>query len=137
MTTTFDIEEVLWKKLDGTSSVKNAITGKIRKRERPANSEKEDIVVNSLPASSRQLQVTIANVNIFVPDKTITENGIQEKVPDTARMKVLTDIVVNLLKDVTDGDYNYEVQQVGMFEDPDSNSHFVNIRINFYAINLN
>jgi hypothetical protein len=136
MTTSFDIEEAIWKKLDG-SSLKTEITGKIRKRERPSDSDKEDIVVNSLGATSSQLDQSIANVNIFVPDMTINENGVQEKVPDTARMKVLTDIAIALFKDVTDGDYHYNYQQQSVIEDPDSGDHFVNIRINFYSINLN
>jgi hypothetical protein len=136
VTTTFDIVETLWKKLDG-STLKAMISGSIRKHERPAGSSSEDIVVNALPAINDDLQVTVANVNIYVPDLVIDENEVQEKVPDTTRMKVLANEALKLLNDVTDGDFNYDVQQQSMFEDSQSDSHFINIRINFYAINLN
>jgi hypothetical protein len=136
VTTTIDIVETLWKKLDA-STLKAMITGSIRKYERPADSSSEDIVVNALPAINDDLQVTVANVNIYVPDLVIDENNVQEKVPDTARMKVLANEALKLLNDVTDGDFNYDVQQQSMFEDLQSESHFINIRINFYAINLN
>lgn len=135
MTTTFDIENILWKKLD-SSSLKTAITGKIRKLERPANSDKEDIVVNSLPAPNTKLQIAVANINIFVPDITKSENGVQEKLPDHKRMKTLTDAVIGVVNEVFDGTYYYEVQQQQMIEDKESNSHFINIRMNFISENF-
>lgn len=137
MKTTFDSENVLWKKLFD-SSLKTTITGKIRKGERPAGSQLEDIVVNSLAVPNDQLQISVSNINIFAPDKLIGEPGTQELVADHARLKALTDIAISVLTiDSTVGDYYYEVQQQQMIEDKESNSHFVNIRINFYSINLN
>ncbi len=134
MITTFDIENILYRKLD-LSSLKTAITGKIRKKERPAGSKLEDIVVNCLPVPNDQLQRTVANVNVFVPNQVINENGVQEMVINHARLKTLTDSVLVLLNDVMIGDVYYEVQQQQTIEDPESQSHFTNIRLNFYNIN--
>ncbi len=135
MTTTFDQEQLIWKKLYD-SSLKNSITGKIRKGERPANSDKEDITVKSLTAPNEKLAISVVNVNIYAPDLTIYENGVQEKVADHARLETLTDTAISVLTiESTVGDNYYDVQQQVMIEDEVSKSHFVNIRINFYSIN--
>ncbi|MBC7948655.1 MAG: hypothetical protein H7Y42_12280 [Chitinophagaceae bacterium] len=135
MMTTFDIETELWKKLEA-SSLKTDITGKIRKKERPANSTKEDIVVVALPINNEQLQLAVANVNIFVPYMTISENNVQEKVPNDVRMKYLADKVIAVMDDNWQDDFHYEVQQQQTLEDMDSGGYFVNIRLNFYSINI-
>ena len=137
MIDSMEIEDIVWKKLDG-SSLKSTITGKIRKKERPANSQLEDIVVNCLAVPNRQIQETIVNVNIFVPDIMRPENSVQEKVANDARLKALYAIAEPLLKDVTvNGDTYFEIQQQQVISDrPDSESHYINIQY-FYSANIN
>ena len=137
MTTTFDIENVLYIKLSGVSSLTSTLSGSIRKNLRPPDSKKEDVVINSLPVANQQLQLAVANVNVFVPDKTVSDGGVQTKVVDHERLKTLTGIVISALNDILDGDYYYEVQQQTLIQDKESESHYSNIRINFYSINLN
>lgn len=137
MTNSFEIKDTLWKKLDG-SSLKTAITGKIRRDERPVNSQTEDVVVNCLAVPNSQLQIAIANVNIFVPDSNRTDNGVTEKEANNKRLKELFLIALPIIKDVVvDTDNFYEVQQEQVIADPESASHFVNIRLNFYSANIN
>lgn len=138
MITTFHEEDIVYQRLN-TSTLKTAITGIIKKGKRPLNSTKEDVVINSLPINSLQLQEGIINVNIYVPNLTITIGGVQDFTqPNSARLKELTDTAVDLLNDQWPeaGDVNYTVQQQSLLDDPDSSSHYVNIRLQFYAINV-
>jgi len=138
MKTTLDVLTILYQLLSG-SSLASEITGKIRKGERPAASTKEDIVVNSLPIGNDSLQRCVGNVNIYVPSLIIEEGGIQTEKPDYARLDELTDMAVTLLKNVRQKrDYYLEWQQVSQpIKDAESKSYFINIRIDFYAFNVN
>lgn len=135
MKTTLDIEDILWSFLKN-SSLKTAISGGIYKRKRPSASEKEDVVINCLPVNNLQLQSAVANVNIHVPNKVQNISGIQDPMPDHARLKALGNEAVSLLVDQWDSDYNFDVQQQNVFEDEDGKSHYVNIRLDFYSINI-
>ncbi|GAA0561552.1 hypothetical protein [Chitinophaga japonensis] len=138
MITTFHEEDIVYQRLN-TSALKTAITGIIKKGKRPLNSTKEDVVINTLPISALQLQEGIVNVNIYVPNLVITVGGVQDFTqPDSARLKELTTTAIDLLTDQwpESGDINYTVQQQTLFEDEESKSHYVNIRLQFYAINV-
>lgn len=136
MKTTLDIEEVLWKFLNN-SSLKSSINGGIYKVKRPAGSLKEDIVVNSLPVNNLQLQSAVVNVNIHVPNRTFKSGDVLDaSQPNHARLKVLGNAAVAILVDQWDTDYNFDVQQQNLFEDEDGNSHYINIRLDFFSINI-
>lgn len=139
MITTLDIVDILWSDIN-SSSLKTALAagGGVYKHLRPANSQKEDVVINSLPVNNRQLQEAIANVNVFVPDKSVQINSVQTKVPDHTRLDTLAASAVSVLAEkYSSGDWHYEVQQQSLFRDEESNSHFINIRIEFFNININ
>jgi hypothetical protein len=138
MKTPLDVMTILYRLLSD-SSLESEITGKIRKGERPAASKLEDVVINSLPINSEQLQRCVGNVNVFVPSLVISENGVQVEKPDYVRLDTLTDIVVTVLKSVRESrDYYLNVQQVSQpFKDIVSKSYYINIRIDFYAFNVN
>ena len=135
-----EIVSALWSDIN-SSSLKTALAsgGGVYKNRRPTDSKKEDIVINSLPVNSEQLQKAVANVNIYVPDKMINLNGTQTMVIDYARFAVLLPLATALLKEkFSSGDWHYELQQVSdVIEDKESGSHFVNIRIEFFNINTN
>jgi hypothetical protein len=138
MKTTLDVLTILYQLLL-SSSMPSEITGKVRKGERPAGSTKEDIVVNTLPIQNDNLQRTVANVNIYVPSLVISENGIQTEKPDYTRLDELVDMILPILKDVREKrDYYLEWQQVSQpIKDTESKSYFINIRVDFYAFNVN
>lgn len=135
MKTTLDIEDILWSFLKN-SSLKTSISGGIYKRKRPSGSKAEDIVINCLPVNNLQVQSAVANVNIHVPNKVQNISGIQDSIPDHARLKALGNEAVSLLVDQWDSDYNFDVQQQNVFEDEDGKGHYVNIRLDFYSINI-
>jgi len=135
MTTTLAIIDTLFTKLD-SSTLKTAITGSICKQKRDGNSKKEDVVINCLPVNNTQLQTAIANVNIYVPDLQVAVNGMQDLQPDITRLEELANMAVEILDDNWTASLNYNVQQQVLFDDPDSKSHYINIRIEFFIENL-
>lgn len=136
MKTTLTVMTILYQ-LISESSLATAITGKVRKNQRPTNSELEDIVINCLPIDNEQLQRCVANVNIYVPCFTIKENGVQTDEPDYARLEVLAGMATTLLKGVRKTqDYQIEWEQQSILRDEESKSYFINIRLRFQAYNI-
>jgi hypothetical protein len=135
MINTLDIIDVLWARAN-TSNLKPSLSGGIYKNRRPASSDKEDLVINSLPVNNEQLQVAVANVNIHVPDITVNVNNIQDRQPNHERLKILTGLAIPIFTDQWVGDYHYDVQQQTIIQDEEANSHYINIRIEFFNINI-
>jgi len=135
MKTTLDLVDILWTFLSG-SAVKDEITGGIFKHIRPVNSDKEDVVINSLPNVNKDLAEAVCNVNVFVPNKSQLLNGVQDKSqPDSARLKELATLLSITLEDQWGEDYNFDVQQSVLIRDETSGGWYYNIRLNFYSIN--
>jgi hypothetical protein len=133
--TTFDSVDIIWNALVN-AGVKSLVSGGVYKSIRPINSTKEDFVVNSLPLFMGQLQNTVVNVNIHVPNLTIVANGAQDgSQPDLERLKVLTNLAVGILDNKWGNGYNYSVQQQNVIQD--YGNYFSNIRIQFVWVNLN
>lgn len=134
MRTTLDVVDDLYQALN-VPAIKSEIDGDIYKHRRLLNSRKVDIVINSLPINSEQLQNCIGNVNIHVPDIEVNVDGNIDYQPDHVKLKELTTLVLGNLE-VWEGDYHFSVQQQTLFKEDGANEHFVNIRVNYYSINL-
>jgi hypothetical protein len=135
MTTTSQIIDILFAKLK-SSALASSITGGIYKLRRPADSKKEDVVINCLPASNTQLQKVIANVNIHVPDLNITLNSQPDTAPHMIRLEALGIMASDILADNWTDSLNYDVQQEVIIEDREAGDHYINIRIEFFIENL-
>ncbi len=130
-----DIEQILYQALDAPE-VKAAISGDVYKLNRPLDSRKVDITVGCLPVNNLQLQTAVANVNVHAPNLVFSHGGVQDNTQaDFATLRLVTELVISKLEGYTDK-YSYEVQQQHMFADREINEHYVNIRVNFYNINL-
>lgn len=137
MRDTFDIETIIYQALN-VPDITNAISGKVYKNSRPLSSDKVDVVVGSLPVNNEQLQKTVVNVNVHVPNLKININGITDNTqPDVATLKTVTDLVISTLDDKAYMDYYFDVQQQVLFKDETTDEHYSNIRINFISENLN
>lgn len=135
MKTALEIVEIVWKKLDA-SPVKSFVTGKICKFSRPYNSDKIDIVVNSISGIGNDVIAEgIFNVNIHVPNLAIpVGTTIDYSQPDTTKLKTLTGLCIDALTDVWGDDYNYTVQQdTGVYVE--EKSSYNNLRIEFNSLN--
>lgn len=138
MRTTLDITEILCMHLQD-SSLTSAISGVVCKK-RPIDSKKEDVVINTLFVDNEEIQNSVANVNVYVSNKTQKFNGVQDNTqPDFGRLKTITDILTNkvnglLIEQWSDG-YTFTVQQVtGPKED--ESQHYMNIRVEFKLLNV-
>lgn len=112
------------------------INGSVYKMQRPINSDKEDIVINSLPISGSQIQEGVLNVNIYVPDIKLmnSDKTASTFLPNTARMTELSRLAINDLSEFwsPDGDYVFELENTGIYPE-DNNQHYINLRIRFYS----
>jgi hypothetical protein len=129
MRTTFDQETILYNILNGSAALKAAISGKIYRGKRPNDSQKEDISIVSLPILPGSIQFGTANVNIHVPDI--------GDFPDNGKLKALTDIVRPLLEETYGDDYLLYISMQQVFDEPEINQHYVNMRIEFEFHNTN
>lgn len=140
MKTTLDLVDITWKHINA-SPLKEAISGGVYKFKRPTNSEAEDVVINSLPITNGQLQQAVVNVNVFVPNKVQSIGGYQDdEQPDTKRLKLLAELATSDLVDVWEPEdsygVNYDVQQQTVIQDDDSKQYYINIRLQFYSVNI-
>jgi hypothetical protein len=133
---TFDIVDILVSVLLSDDTLKGELTGTVyRHGERPVNSDKEDVIVGCLPVTNEQLQRSVANVNIHVPNLNMKINGITNSQPDLARLEELTDMVAALVDEKYFSDYWFFVQQQNLFQE--DGEAYSNIRVEFYLENIN
>lgn len=126
MKTTLDITTILFQLLN-SSPIKTAINGGIYKDNRPANSTKEDVVVNAITIDADNAQRAAGNVNIHVPSIN-TSDGPQ---PNHGRLSSLATITVGVIKEAYGEAYNLWVENQNLIKEPNADSWYVNFRIRF------
>lgn len=137
MKSTLTAVNILYQILKLNTGITTAISGKVYKDNRPINSGKEDIVVNSLPINFEQVQQAVLNVNIHVPNLELNINGVQDNTqPNLARLETITDLVITAVKDHVGSDYWFFIQQQNVFPSDPLGEYYSNIRINFFSENI-
>lgn len=132
MKTTFDTDAMLFSLLRNAPGLKTAISGDIYAGDRPDNSEKEDITINTIDLTQENLpQIGVSNVNIHVPDKYIQIAGAKQKKANRERLRVITDLVIQVLKTANIEGLSLVVTNQTTVPQPDISQHYVNIRINW------
>lgn len=132
MKLTYDTDAILFKVLKDCAAITSSITGGIYTGDdaRPDNSAKEDIAINTIDITQEFLpQIGVSNVNIHVPDKTITIGGVQQKKADRARLTQLARLVTDTLKAANIEGLKLIVTNQKELAQPEISQHFVNIRI--------
>ena len=132
MKTTFDTDTILFSLLRN-SPVDAAINGGIYiGDDRPNDSEKEDIVVNSINLTQDYLpQIGTSNVNIFVPDMNVKINGKQQLKANKIRLKELLAMTMQTLREAKITGLMLILESQNVLAEPSIKQHFVNIRINW------
>lgn len=132
MKTTFDTNTLLFSLLR-ESPVSAAINGGIYVGDdRPDDSVKEDIVVNSIDLTQDYLpQIGTSNVNIFVPDKVVTIGGKQQLKANRTRLKELSNMAIETLRNANITGLKLILVNQTILAEPSVNQHFTNIRINW------
>lgn len=120
---------IIFKKVN-TSPLKTAISGIVSKNWGPADSGKEEIVVNSITTDSGTAQFGTVNVNIHVPNVTKKINGQDQVQPDNARFEALGAVAKEVLQRGHGPNYNYWTESQQLIRDPSGN-WFLNFRLRF------
>jgi len=132
MIQTFDTDNVLFDVLKASLDLTSSINGGIYVGgERPDNSVKEDIVINTIDLTQDLPQRGTSNVNIHVADIDVKIQGTNQKKANNKRMKELTTKVLSALTAAKITGLNYWITNQNVIKEAESNQHFVNLRIEF------
>ena len=132
MKQTFDTDAIIFGILKGSTALNAAITGGVYAQQRPLNSEKEDVVVNTITLSQDSFpQFGTSNINIHVADKTVTIGGVQQRVQDRERLKAIAGIVLAEIRAAKVKGLTMLVETQSTLQEAAINQHFVNIRISW------
>lgn len=131
MKQTFDTDTILFDALKASSAITDTITGDVYVMgERPDDSEKEDIVINTITLSQdSEPQKGVSNVNIHVPDIDVRIAGRTQKKANRKRLKDLSTIVLEVLRAVNIEGFRYWISLQTTIKVPEISQHFVNLRI--------
>lgn len=131
MKQTFDTDTILYQVLT-SPTITGAISGKVYKRQRPLNSDKVDVVVNTIDLTQNYApQIGTSNVNIHVPDLTVSISGVQQKVADEVKMKSVSTLVLDLIRSTIITGLSMTVEAQNIIQEAEINQHYVNIRISW------
>jgi len=134
MKTSLDQDTEIYKLLN-VPAITSVITGGIYKGRRPADSELDDIVINTITTGDGTRQFGVSNVNIYVKDIQATIAGRQQFLMNTSRLITLTNLVKPLLEETDGDDFALWIESTRPAAEPEINQHFINIRIEFQFIN--
>lgn len=132
MKQTFDTDAILYGILEGTPEITSAISGGVYVSQRPMNSDKEDVVVNTIDLTQNdEPQIGTSNINIHVPDMPVKISGKQQKVADSDRMKAISALVLDAIRTANVPGLLMEVQFQTVIQEAETEQHYVNIRISW------
>lgn len=132
MKTDFDLNTKLFQILNGNTALKSALSGGVYKKQRPMNSTKEDVVINTISVSMTSTpQVARSVVNIYVSDLDVTIESQAQKLPNDSRMKTLADLAIAALKGTKIDGVSMYISQMGNIPEPEIYQHFVNLRVDW------
>lgn len=130
MKSDIEIKDDVYKVIKG-SALEKSITGKLSKTIRPADSDKEDIVISVLDNGKGQIQEAYVNVNIYVPDN--LRDGQSEE--NSVRLRQLCKLAAELIEVQRGEDYRFTLDKQRVMEVNGKNEHFINNRLLFKQIN--
>lgn len=132
MKTSFEIEEIVFDLLV-KSGVKDAINGGIYfQNDRPDNSVKEDIVINTISMTQDFYpQIATSNVNIYVPDKHRKIDGTEQLKPNHNRLSEISKVVIDVLRSSRIDGLKIITESQAVLQEPSIRQHFCNIRISW------
>ena len=129
MKTAFDTDGILFGLLNGKTSIDGGCyTGD----DRPENSTKEDIVINTVDLSQESLpQNGTSNINIYVADTSKKINGKMQVSANRQRLKALTDEALAIVRNANVAGLMIVPGTMSIMSEPNTKQHFANIRIDW------
>lgn len=125
----FNINTVLYKLLNGSTSLRSVFTGEIYIHESPDNINYENITINTLNVSHGMPFTGTSNINIHVPDLLISYNDVEQYVADENRINELTTAVIDILENEIINECNIKITNESILEN--GQEHYANIRIDW------
>jgi hypothetical protein len=130
MITSFDTDDILFQVLSGSEELKAAINGGIYTTDRPDNSEKEDICINTITVTRNYSpQSGTSNVNIYVPDLKLKINGQEQRKCDRERLRELTGKVISILETARVEGIAFWIANETIIKEQAIYRHYTNLRI--------
>ena len=127
-----DTDDTLFQILNASAALKAELTGGIYVLgERPDGSEKEDIVVNNIFINHTIPQTGTSNVNIHVPDMTLTIGGKQQYKANRERLRTLTALTLEALKAANIQGLAIRITNETIIKEPNIPEHYTNIRVDW------
>ena len=129
MLLSFDTDNILFEVLNVSDELKSAISGVIYTTDRPDNSEKEDITVNTITVTGSMPQRGTSNINIHVPDLQAKIKGQEQRKADRERLRQITTLVISILEAARVEGLLFWVANQTTIKEPEVNQHYTNLRI--------
>ena len=126
-----DTDDMLYKLLRRAIDEKKIeINGVLcQETDRPADSQTEDIVVNTIAISHDKPQDGTSNVNIYVPDKRVKIRGKEQRTTNWARLKEIGDALVHFIEAQNLDDLEMWIESDTTLQEPTAAQHYRNIRV--------
>jgi len=137
MLLSFDTDDILFQVLNGSEELKAAISGGIYTTDRPDNSEKEDITVNTITVTGSMPQRGTSNVNIHVPDLQAKIKGQEQRKANKERLRQITTLVISILEAARVEGLLFWVANQTTIKEPETNQHYTNLRIEWNICKIN
>jgi hypothetical protein len=135
MLTSFDTNDILFETLSGSEELKAAISGRIYTGDRPDNSEKEDICINTITVTRNYSpQSGTSNVNIFVPDLKLEIAGQEQRKINRERLRTLTNMVISILEAAKVEGLAFWIANETVIKESTIYQHYTNLRIKWNII---
>ena len=114
-------------------ALEKALSGAIYVDQRPQGSKKEDAVIGAISLESGSVQIGTFNVNIHVPGVSVKIGGNVQIQPDRKRLRVLSRLAVNQLKEIIIEDCSFWVAGQSVIKEPTLDDWYANLRIEVRA----
>lgn len=134
MKSSIDIQDDVYKELiHSPLKAKGKVTGQFKKAHRPANSDKEDVVISTLANNVAQKQEAFVTVNIYVKDNLV--NGQHEE--DDARLRELCQLCFEVLGSIRGKDYriSFAPDSGQTIIDTEQGEHVISNKLLYQIIN--
>ena len=128
-----DTDDILFKIVsEAVTSGKVVINGGVfTQGERPADSEAEDIVINTITVTHDKPQTGTSNVNIYAKDLKLRIKGKEQRKADRERLRTIGDALVAYLDAQNIADLEYWIESDIVIKELEVNQHYRNIRISW------
>lgn len=134
MRTDEEIKDDIFAAIKG-SSLENEVSGKLSKKDRPINSNNEDIVISILANQNDQIQKASVNINIYVSDKAEKVGGLVQYAENTIRLKLLSRMVFDLLENYVGQSFYLKVDSQRVLSVSGKQEHFINTKVYYQCFN--